>query len=723
MSGATLEAAATPATASGASHDLRGHRADVEGMRALAVGLVVAYHAGVPFITGGYVGVDVFFVISGFLITGLLVDEIQSRGTLSFSRFYARRARRLLPMATLVLVATAVAFSIVLSPLDRASLVPAIRAATLYFANWHFAANSLVYGTTASVNPALHYWSLSVEEQFYVVWPILLFLVSRSRRGRSHRVLRRTAIALASLAAVSLALSILASRPFPTYSYYGLHTRAWELAAGGLLAIGSAKVAARVPAAMLAVLSWCGLAAIVVAAVTFDNGTTFPGYAAALPVGGTLMLLAAGGRMIDRPHPLTAGRLLSLRPVTYGGRISYSLYLWHWPCLVLAGTIAGTTVTPFAVAHGTTALIAVAAALALSVIFHHLLENPARLSRRMRPARVSLEVGAVAMAVAIVAATVLLPRSAGVIRTPVLADVAPMPVSVGGTVAAVGSNTGPVHVRLATSLRRARADVVHGTRDCYSGYQVATAPTDCVFGDPNGTVTVALVGDSHAEAMFPALDKLAQTRHWRLFLWAKPACPDIALAIRLPQFNDTYPWCAQWNASVLSRLAALPRLDAVFVTNFGGVATIPGRFAAADGSTLSASELPGAWRDAWHKTDRQLSAVSRSVIVIRDTPRPEFDVPACLSTHVPDERACSIPRTSGLRDADTLYRAEFASSDAHTHFVSLTNALCPGDPCPVLTETGQVIYRDSEHLTATVSAELAPVLWSQLRRTGWVANS
>src|SRR4051794_21309679 len=272
-----------------------GFRPDVEGLRAVAVGLVVAYHAGLPWLSGGFVGVDVFFVLSGFLITGLLAGELTSSGSLSFLRFYGRRARRLLPMSAVVLVATAAAFSLVLSPLDRGVLASDLRSAALYFANWHFAAGSLDYLSDVSKSPVLHYWSLGVEEQFYLVWPVLLVLVARrrARRGDPDGARRRMVAALAVIAAGSLVLSILITDRSGPYAYYGLHTRAWELAAGGLLALGGARLA-RLPGQARAAAAATGLVVVVASAVLIGPATPFPGWAALGPVVGTVLVVAAG---------------------------------------------------------------------------------------------------------------------------------------------------------------------------------------------------------------------------------------------------------------------------------------------------------------------------------------------------------------------------------------------------------------------------------------------
>ncbi|HWB65600.1 MAG TPA: acyltransferase family protein [Mycobacteriales bacterium] len=692
------------------------YRADVEGFRAVAVGLVVLYHAGFGF-PGGFVGVDVFFVLSGFLITGLLTSELHDTGGVSFLRFYGRRCRRLLPLATLVLAVTAIAFAAILSPIDRAGLAHDIRAAALYYANWHFAAGSLNYAAQTSTNPVLHYWSLSVEEQFYLVWPALLFLVTRRMVGRRTRwsATQRMATALAVLALGSLVLSVIVTDVSEPYAYYGLHTRAWELAAGGLLALGAHRLG-RLPPTARVVAGWAGLALVVGSGLLMNGQTPFPGIAALAPVGGTVLLVAAGTGA-DR---LTgAGRLLANRPMRYVGRISYGWYLWHWPCLMFVGTLtmqpsSAVEASTFQLARGWWALLAVAVSFGLSVLTHHLFEDRVRRSAWLAAARRrSLAMGAAASAAAIGVAVTALPASSGAVDQPVLAYVAAVR-HLGPHAAHAG--TVPADVRLSMAPAQARGDTPSGTRDCYSDYPATAAPADCEFGDPHGRVTIALIGDSHAQQWFPAFERAAVKRHWRLWLFSKPACVMIDLPERLPQFNDTYPWCTSWRRAVLARLASLPRLDAVVVTHYAGLSLDAGRYAAADGSALSASELPAAWQQAWHRTDRALQRIARRVIVLRDTPKPATDVPACLAAHGTDDRSCSFPRRGAFQTANQILRAERAGAGARTRFASADDVLCPGDPCPVVSPDGTIIYRDDHHLTAAVSADLTGVIERRIAR-------
>ncbi len=557
-----------------------GHRPDIEGLRAVAVLLVVAFHAGIGTLSGGYVGVDVFFVLSGFLITGLLADEILTERSLSFTRFYGRRARRLLPMATVVLLVTAVAFASVLPALDRVDLVGDIRAAALYVVNWHFAVNSLDYMSDVSKSPVLHYWSLSVEEQFYIIWPILLVLVTRrwARGGRRRQQdpLRRMIVALAVLAAVSLAASMLLSSRYPAYSYYGLHTRAWELAAGGLLALSVRRVS-RLPLAVRGVAGWLGLAGIVASALMITDTTTFPGAAAVLPVLSTVLVVAAGGEGVT----YGAGRLLSVRPMTYIGRISYAWYLWHWPCLIFAGVVAGglggaadedagAMISP---ANGWAAVAAVVVSFALSVVSHHLYENPVRRSAWLAAVRRrSLVMGAALTTVSVALAGVLLPAGSAASAGVVTAVTAPAPTAVPGPTTDEGGEASPApqprSVKLNESPEQARSDEPSDIRDCFASHDAVTPADDCIYGDPHGRFRVALLGDSHAKAWLPAVESLAKKRNWRLTFWAKPSCPITHLTVELKRFGADYPYCNDYNDALFDRLRQTGPYDLAIVARY-----------------------------------------------------------------------------------------------------------------------------------------------------------
>ncbi len=333
-------------------------RPDIEGLRAVAVVLVVLFHAGVPGLAGGYVGVDVFFVVSGFLITSLMLREIRRTGGLSLIEFYSRRARRILPAAAVVLVSTLLASYHWLGFLRGDEIAGDVVWSALFSANHRFAAGGVDYlASQDAVSPVQHFWSLAVEEQFYLVWPIaialLLWLGFRWAIGYW----------LAAAVAASLAYSIWQTG---TWAYFSPVTRAWELGAGCLLALVATRLD-RIPGRIATAMAGTGLALIVVAALTFDDSTPFPGYAALLPVLATVLVLAGRGDSVLGRWPLV--RL---------GRVSFSFYLWHWPVLVIAEQAYGEPLP------ATTRALLVLASLGLAVITYFGIEEPVRRSRSLR---------------------------------------------------------------------------------------------------------------------------------------------------------------------------------------------------------------------------------------------------------------------------------------------------------------------------------------------------
>ena len=332
----------------GSGGERRQFRPDVEGLRAVAIVLVVLYHAHARLAPGGYVGVDVFFVISGFLITGQLVRELQTAGRISFLAFYARRARRIMPAAMLTLIVTAVASALLLNPLAATRALDDVLPAIYFGANVHFAAQGADYFNAGlSPSPIQNFWSLAVEEQFYIVWPLLLFVSSliwlrvrrRSRRERAHRpVIGAVTVVLAILAAISLMASIQETATSPSWAYFSIVTRAWELAVGAIVALALPLVA-RLDRRLAIPLSWAGLSCIALAAALFSDTTSYPGDSALLPVLGTAAVICGGSALASRR--LGAEALLGTPPFQRVGAWSYSWYLWHWPALVLAPAALG----------------------------------------------------------------------------------------------------------------------------------------------------------------------------------------------------------------------------------------------------------------------------------------------------------------------------------------------------------------------------------------------
>ncbi|WP_432489608.1 acyltransferase family protein [Kineococcus sp. SYSU DK018] len=645
----------------------RAHRLDVQGLRGLAVALVVLYHAGVP-LHGGFVGVDVFFVLSGYLIVGGLAEELHRTGRICLGQFWARRVRRLLPAAVLVLVATVVAARLLLPPLAMVGLARDAIAAVLHWANNRFAMTGVHYQAGVDPSPLQHYWSLATEEQFYVLVPLLaaalVWLPARRR-------LPALAAVLAVGAAVSFVLCVWLTATHQPYAYFTLPARAWELAAGGLLAL--ALRSWRPSAGQAVVLGWAGLAAVLTAAVVFDDGTAFPGWRAAVPVLGTVALLAAG----TATGTGVLHRLLCAPPLTRLGDISYSLYLWHWPLLVLP-VMAGRAPLPAAARVGL-----VVAAVLLAVVTYRLVEDPVRRStvlRRRPRATYGLAVGtcAVGLAAGVWAGTL-----------PALDAGRPAPaMSAAAVVHGLGAAYVPSDVR--PTLRAASADVSRAALEgCLVDFRVTT-PRECVYGDPAGERTLVLFGDSHADTWFPAVERIAVERGLRLVVLTKAACPPARVQVYQEHLNRSFHECGTWRDAALERIRQL-RPAAVVVTGYAR-------------QELVGDASPRTWRRGVDATVRAMPA-GTEVFWLADNPDMGHRVPVCLSAALHDPARCEGARDEVLDEAHSA-AVRAAVEGAGGTYVDTTAWLCPGGTCSVI-DGNRLMYRDDDHLTATYTASLA----------------
>ncbi|RSM67468.1 acyltransferase [Actinoplanes sp. ATCC 53533] len=663
------------------------HRRDIEGLRAVAVLLVVAYHCGLPFVGGGYVGVDVFFVISGFLITGLLLREARRTGRVSIPRFYARRALRLLPASTVVVVATVAASALWLPPLRLSEIVSDALHTSIYAMNWRLAVVGTDYLSAESApSPLQHFWSLAVEEQFYLVWPLLVLLVMR-RGGRGLTTV------LVLLTAGSLAVSIWQTRDNAGWAYFGAHTRAWELGTGALLAVGATRLR-RLPPLPAKLLIGGGLAAIVVSALGYTAATPFPGYAALLPVLGTAAVIAGG---CARP----AG-LLGV-PVLQGiGRLSYSWYLWHWPVLLIA---------PFAadrpLATGENVVVALGA-LVLAALTYALVENPVRhlAALRDRPWR-GLGAGA---AVSVLAAGLCVligfayTHAAGTstYRAPVLKpttfDVRDLPRAIADSVdlPAVPSNLTP-------RLDRAAKDKPRFYREgCSGDFDDAEVKKPCVYGDPASPTTVVLFGDSHAGHWFPALEAAALQRHWKLVVVTKSACTAADGIIYLEQLKREFTECGQWRRAAWRYTRSLrPAMIVV-------ASTYPSN----DLLDVTGTQ-DEAWAAAWQRSIRRLSAPGTKVFFIADTPWQAGSAPDCLSAHPDEPSACVRDREAAVNLPGRRKLVEDAARAGGASIIDPAPWFCTATWCPSV--IGNIlVYRDQHHITTAYSRLLAPLLAARL---------
>jgi peptidoglycan/LPS O-acetylase OafA/YrhL len=691
-------------------------RADVEGLRAVAILAVVLYHAGLGAADGGYVGVDVFYVLSGFLITGLLWREVRQTGRLSFASFYASRARRLLPAAMLVVVATVVASTLWLSPLRAEVVTKDAIASALYVGNYRFAALRTDYlASDAPPSPLQHYWSLGVEEQFYLVWPLLLLVASQAwrRSGRASPAGVATAVVLVSVASFGLSLRLTeVSQP---WAFFSLPTRAWELTTGGMVALAARRLE-RLPKPAAAALGWLGLGMIVWSITRLGESTPFPGTAALLPVGGAAAVVAAGCAAPRFGPAIVLGR----RPMQVGGRISYSWYLWHWPLLVLAPAVAGHALGLWP----DLGLVLVSAVLALATL--KLVEDPVRFSSRLRvrPVR-SLAVGAGLTAVATIAvvttaSTLPAPRGHGAAATPGSLPItasrhAPVPKGAARSAARMQAATARVERAVAgavadrtvpsnldPSLEHAHTDQARPFQDgCDDGWR-DTRVVPCVYGDRRSATTIVLFGDSHAPQWFPALDRAATARHWRLISLSKATCPPVEISIWSPVLGRPFRECDQWRAAAIKRIRAeRPALVVLGAARHYG-------------PQYHFTMYGPAWVSGLGVMVERLRAGGARVLVLGPVPKPGSDVPDCLSQHLNDAAACTTPRASAV-DAAGIRAERAAVQRAGGSYLDVSPWICTRSTCAVVVGN-LLVYRDDNHLSTSYPAWLAPLLALELDR-------
>lgn len=680
----------------------RKFRPDIQGLRTVAVLLVVLYHCAIPLIRGGYVGVDVFFVISGFLITRQLIAEHERAGRISLASFYARRIKRLLPMALTVVLGTELLARFWGPPLQSANVAKDGIFATFYLMNYRLAAQGIDYqNADGPVSPLQHFWSLAVEEQYYILWPLVIILVGLVFGART-----RTAALFAVGAAVlgSFVISVVVTHDNPTLAYFAIQTRAWELGIGAAIALAT-PILLGISAAVRGVASWLGLALITASALVFTDATHFPGAAASAPVVGAALVIASG----LTPARGGAELVLCRSAMQFGGRMSYGWYLWHWPLIVLLPSILHRTYDWWG------NLAAAAAGLALAVVTYHFIEQPIgrRPARRARWFALGGGLSAVITAVAVM--IIVLPPAglydAGPAASLRLEGIDDSAISVLLQSAYADPE---VPSNLAPRLTDAVNDVpVTNSDGCHAVFLAIVEPP-CVFGDPTGTRTVVLFGDSHAQQWFGGLDALAKSKHWRLVSWTKAACPLAAALFYNAQLQRPYNECPAWRSGTIAKIAAL-HPDLVIAS---GADALPGP---------AYSNLT--WAAQTSTTLVALEAAAKKVLFLADTPLPSTNVPVCLAANIRTPQVCQFTRSSQT-DGETVQNQQpgrraaviaVARRDG-VAVVDPTEWFCSSTGCPVVVEN-TLLYRDATHITQAYSTALAPILGRALAaEINWMAQ-
>jgi peptidoglycan/LPS O-acetylase OafA/YrhL len=607
----------------------------IQGLRAVAALLVTIFHARL--MPGGFIGVDIFYVISGYLITGLIIREIGKTGRLDLNEFYQRRIKRLLPTSVFVLFVTAVVGIFVLPAITRDALGRDLFAAAAYVSNYLFAWWENDYqNLNATPSPFIHYWSLAVEEQFYVVWPIFILFLSRYGKRTIFQ-------GVAIVTALSLLLSIYLTQVAPIWAFYSLPTRAWELGFGALLLF--------IPDRYLRnrFLPWIGAIGIAIATFNFDESTAFPGFNALLPVVATAILIGSIPVWPRFFNDLSNNRLMQ-----WLGAISYPLYLWHWPALVLPSSALG---RPLQIRER---FLCILLTIVLAHITSKFVEQPLR--HRSFSAKKIYGFFATTTAVSLLAGVAIASTSSSVINVK-------------------GTN-------YSFNLEQVVAKPgVYGD-GCHVNYGEVESG-DCTYGEKGSATRVVLYGDSHAAQWFPTLEVLAREKGFELISLTKSACPSVDVP-RSDQGAYKNSECDKWRENSVKRIQKI-KPTAVILSSFQ-------YFTEPRGYSSRAQW----WNEGQRRLLADLQGSSRNLIYISDTPQPLRDIPNCLASQ-------------DVKDCDTTEKTPNVIINGFKK-IDPTPWLCT-NVCSSIKD-GYVVYRDGSHISVQSALALAPLLETALRDKG-----
>lgn len=655
-------------------------RPEIQGLRAIAVVCVLVFHTWPETLPGGYIGVDVFFVISGYLITDLLLREVKSSEQINLIRFYQRRIKRLFPAAILVIIFSALCIP-VLPQSQWIYIYKDIIASILYLQNWFLYDQAVNYLSQEDTPRILqHYWSLSVEEQYYLVWPLIIYLIVYFTNIFRAKLERYLFIIIILLGGMSFLYSVYLVIYDSALAYFSTMSRAWEFCVGGIIATSSgfSKV---IPSSIRVILGWFGLAMIVLACTQFDSETQFPGYAAALPAVGAALVISSP----QKPKKWSSYSLLHLRPLQYLGDISYSLYLWHWPIIIVYKTSLGGE--PGSIIQDV-AIVFVAVLVAwLTKVW---VEDPFRHGKTIRtvmlesPRLMFMALISLGMAILINFAIFDYIKT----EAPVV------------NISLLKQKYDPSQPTV-PSVLRARNDIPDVYKLKCHVDQISSEPLSCSFGPASAKHLLAVIGDSHAAQWIPALREIYSKKpDWRIITFTKSACAFNEQDITIGKERRPYHSCSEWNTRVLAEINKIQPEIVVFS------ASSTYRVIGIENGGRNLEALKSGLLVRWN----QLRSSGAKVVVIRDTPRMDRDVPKCMSNLGVQIEDCSTPLERALRPDPIV---EAMRTKPNVTYVDLTSEICIEKKClPVM---GQILtYRDSHHLTATfvrlLANKIAPYL-------------
>lgn len=671
-----------------------GLRPEIQALRAIAASMVVLFHVWPRLVPGGYAGVDVFFVISGYLITAHLLAERDRHGRIRFGAFWARRARRLLPAAYTVILVSAIGVLIWIPLGERVVNFRELVASSAYFENWRLAHDAVDYLAQANAPSVIqHYWTLSVEEQFYLVWPLLIagaLMLGRRLRWSVHTI-------VVTVTAASFAYSLWMTSAHPSTAYFVTPVRVWEFGVGALVVVGDRRLWPALPNWLADLLVWAGVFVVGLTAFELSGSTPFPGWAALMPTLGAAAVIAGG----TRTGRLSPKWLLGLWPIQELGTISYAVYLWHWPLLILAPHVLGHRL------HEADRWGIVVLTVLFAEVSTRTIEQWFRTTPRIAGAKpVWALSGALVAGVVAVSLLATAQQHASDQIAANEAHVADMiahpPPCFGAAVMDPGAHCGPPPPVPPVPLPATANADFPSMPNCFDDYGTSSL-LSCTYGpvnDPRVPV-VALLGDSHALQFLPSLIALAQQHKVVVMAQLKAHCPWVS-----PAYAATISAsCAEFEVNVNGWLHAnASRIDAILTE--GRYDTMPGSLSA------RIAGVAGAWRTA---NDDGIPVAG----LVDEPYRADGPTPClALLDHIGPE-SCSVPRSGpvgALMHGDPTLGAVAAADRAVA--INLTDYFCGPAICPAVIG-GVTVYRDTSHITSTYAATLMPFIWRDLVATGW----
>lgn len=660
-----------------------GFRVDIQGLRGIAVLLVVLYHLDVHWLSGGYIGVDIFFVISGYLITGHLIDSLDSK-RFTFVDFYARRVRRIIPASLFVLLCTTVIACIVMPPLLLPKILKESIATAIYLPNIFYALQQTDYLAETTVSPLLHYWSLGVEEQFYFIWPLLLFVCWRFWGDKKNRLI----LFLSVILLVSFFANLYLTKASQSWAFFLVFTRAWELGAGGLLAFALKQNLfsnQKINPVFASIIGWIGAIILAFCAFIYDEHTVFPGSAALLPVASAILIIFAGARSASSSY---LNKLMANQPLQYMGKVSYSLYLWHWPVIIIAAEIW----PEFSGLYAVVGLFIVSVVLA--EITYRCIEEPFRHSGsrfyiNAKPALAASVAGSMFI-VLLAGGYGYSIKSQQLFTDQIAAEYQPQ---------VNPEFTGFVPKNLVPNLRKASDSISIIYNDGCHDDMFTEDARGCAYGDKNAETTYVLFGDSHAAQWFPALEKYARENTIRLVTFTKSACPAIDASI-LRQ-GVAYTSCHEWRNTAVEKISQL-NPQVIILSNYQGST-----------ERIVADDRQKEWGEGLKRMFTRFPVTSQ-VVVIGDTPSFERTPALCLSKNLLTAAQCERSKERTVNAGLAALEEQIAVAN-NKHYLNMNNYLCTGDVCgPIIGNI--LVYRDQHHITVEFSERLADVLGNAIKQ-------